>query len=162
MESTVIESPLTNFQQAALEAAEKELNDLRTEVLNKKYLVDISKKDIEILNLFMMKDAKWSFKQALGIIEAEKVLKTALKEGKLFIKKTDIEALFYFLGRVEGSGKTVDASAFETPDDYIRILKPFDNAIERIKEDLLALEKAEFVVASRREGIEPDSSLTEK
>lgn len=171
MESTTItptpigkteNSSLTDFQTAALEAAEKELETLRKEVEETKYLVDLSGEDLKDLNNFICENAPWKFTESLGIIEVEKAMKKAVKDGKLFTDAVAIEAIYYYLSKVEGNGKKTNASAISSIDTYLRILKAITGTIERIKANTERVRQAEFVVASRREGIEPDQSLTSK
>jgi len=147
-------STLSQFQLDALAEAEKELAALIKENESKKYLIDINKKDIEVLNSFILKDAPWKFTEALGIIEVEKEMKKAIKEGKLFISGVPIEAIYYYMSKVEGSGKNVNGEAFQTVETYLRILKGITQGLEKVKVDSEKLKQAEFTVAARREGIE--------
>jgi hypothetical protein len=153
------ENPLADFQQEALEQAEKDLVALREELNKKKYLIDLKKEDIVLLDKFNKQDAPWKFTECLGVIEIEKELKEAIKSGKLYIGAMPIEAIYYYMSKVEGKGKSTDATAFEKVEDYIRILKAITGGMERVKADNESLRNSEFVVAARREGIEPDSSL---
>lgn len=153
------ESPLNNFQLAALETAEKELMDLEKEMSSKKYLVDLSKDDVKMLDNFIKTDAPWKFTESLGIIEVEKSLKEAVKDGKIYTSALAIEAIYYYMSKVEGKGKTPDATSFKKAEDYIRILKGITGAMEKVKIDNEKVKNAQFVVAARREGIEPDSSI---
>jgi hypothetical protein len=164
METTTInpeenKSPLTGFQQAALEDAEKELEKMRNELNETKYLIDLSKNEISILNNFILQDAPWKFTESLGVVEVEKETIKATKSGKLFTSAVAIEAIYYYLSKVEGKGKNVNASAFKDVDEYLKVLKAITAGIERIKADNEKMRQAEFVVAARREGIEPDKSL---
>jgi hypothetical protein len=155
-------SSLNQFQQQALEAAEKELADLELEMSTKKYLVDIDKNDIAMLDSFIKKDAPWKFTESLGIIEVEKSTVEAVKEGKLFTTSLAIEAIYYYMSKVEGAGKTPAAGSFKTVENYVRILKGITGTMERVKVDNEKVKNAQFVVAARREGIEPDTSIETK
>lgn len=159
MEAVTIESPLTNFQQAALEVAEKELAELRIAVGNMKYLIDLDKKDLAILDTFLKVDAKWLFTESLGIIETEKAMKAAMKEGKLFTDAPSIQAIYYFLSKVEGNGRTPAATSFNSIEDFVRILKAIKGGIDKIKIENEKVDRADFIVSARREGIEPDASI---
>jgi len=153
------ENPLTDFQKAALDKAEQELEAIRKELESKKYLIDIDKTDIAKLADFIENDAPWKFTEALGIIEVEKDLAKAVKEGKLYIGAIVIEAIYYYMSKVEGKGKTTGAIAFTFVKDYIRILKAITGGMERAKADNEKLRNAEFVVAARREGIDTDAPV---
>lgn len=153
-------SPLNEFQLAALTQAENELEDLRKELSTKKYLLDVEKKDVDLLKAFIANDAPWKFTEALGIVEVTREL-DAIKDGKLFIKALAIEAIYYYMSKVEGTGTLPDGKAFPSITEYLRILKAITIGVERVKADNEKLNNAEFVLAARREGIEPDSSITE-
>lgn len=152
---------LNQFQQAALEQAEKQLESLKQEISTKKYLVDMKKSDIELLLQFIITDAPWKFTECLGIKEVEKELKQCIKSGKLFTGAIVIEASYYYLSKVEGKGNSTNTETFSHMEDYLRVLKAITNAIERIKMDSEKVREAEFIVAARREGIEPDSSMNQ-
>lgn len=154
------ESPLTAFQQAALDQAHEDLEKLKADIESKKYLVDVDKKDIEMLKSFIANDAAWKFTESLGIKEVQKELNT-LKDGKLFTKALAIEAIYYYMSKVEGKGEKPTTTAFANIDDYLRCLKAITNAIERIKADSEKLREAEFVLAARQEGIDVDDSTKE-
>ncbi len=161
MEATTIENQptLTDFQKEALENAEKELDTLRDEITKKKYLIDLSKSDIVLLNDFNNNDAPWKFTECLGVVEIEKELKESIKSGKLYIGAMPIEAIYYYLSKVEGTGKTTNTTTFKNLEDYIRVLKAITTGMERMKIDNEKLRNAEFVVAARREGIEPEATV---
>ena len=162
VETELSKSPLTEFQTAALEAAEKELESLKTEIENQKYLVDLKKDDLVSLNTFVAKDAPWKFTEALGIIEVRKETSKAVKDGKLFTNALTIEALYYYLSKVEGKGETVTGESFKTVDSYISVMKGIISALEKTKADNEKIRQAEFTVAARREGIDVDSTSEQK
>jgi hypothetical protein len=150
-------SSLNAFQQVALEKAEQELEAIKNELASKKYLIDIKKEDIVRLQNFNTNDAPWKFTESLGVIEVEKDLQKAAKDGNLYIGAIAIEAIYYYLSKVEGKGKTTNATAFENVDDYIRVLKAVTGGMEKVKADNDKLRHAEFVAAARKEGIDTDS-----
>ena len=155
-------SPLNEFQKTALESAEKELEAIKNNLASKKYLIDIKKEDIVKLQKFNDNDAPWKFTESLGVVEVEKDLKKAAKDGNLYIGAVAIEAIYYYLSKVEGKGKTTNTVAFENVEDYIRVLKAITSGMEKVKMDNDKLRNAEFIVASRREGIDTDISATEE
>ena len=154
------QSPLTAFQQAALDQAQEDLEKLRAEIEAQKYLVNLDKKDIEMLKTFIANDATWKFTESLGIKEVQKELND-LTDGKLFTKALAIEAIYYYMSKVEGAGEKPNTVAFPNIDDYLRCLKAITNAIERIKADSEKIREAEFILAARQEGIDVDASSEE-
>lgn len=153
---------LNEFQLEAIAQAEKDLEDLKKELSTKKYLIDIDKNDIATLKKFILEDAAWKFTECLGIVEIEKELTVAEKDGKLFSRALGIEAIYYYMSKVEGNGtKPTTPSSFKSVAEYIKVLKAITSGVERIKADNEKLNNAEFVLAARMEGIEPDESVKE-
>lgn len=151
---------LNEFQQEAVKQAEKDLEDLKKEIASKKYLIDITKSEIATLKNFILEDAAWKFTESLGIVEIEKELALAEKEGKLFSKALAIEAIYYYMSKVEGNGNRPNTpKSFTSVSEYIKVLKAITNGVERIKADNEKVNNAEFVLAARMEGIDPDSSV---
>ena len=150
---------LSEFQVKALKEAEENLEKLQKEFSKKKYLIDLNKQDIEMLANYISNDAPWKFTECLGIKEIDKELKECIKTGKLFISAIATEAMYYYLSKIEGKGTSTNAKAFTNIEDYLRILKSITSCVERIKADNEKIKNAEFVLAARREGIEPDSSV---
>lgn len=166
MEAVKIEqeegNKLTKFQEEALKDAEKDLETMKKEMSTRKYLIDLKKEDIKLVNDFINVDAKWKFTECLGIVEVTKELESCVKSGKLFTTAVAIEAIYYYMSKVEGSGNTTDTQTFKTLSDYLRILKQITNGVERIKADGEKIRAAEFIVAARREGIEPEASIIDQ
>ena len=165
METTIKETgenPLNEFQLKALKEAEENLEKLRTELEGKKYSIDLKKEDIILLEKFNRLDAPWKFTECLGIVEVEKSLNEAVKSGKLNINAIAIEAIYYYLSKVEGKGKTTNTETFKDIFDYIRVLKGITNGMESVKADTEKYRNAEFVLAARREGIDTDKSSEEE
>jgi hypothetical protein len=170
MESKIIEptvvktnkpTPLNEFQQKVLEEAENRVIELKEAFKKKVYFIDIPKADIELLGKFISKDAPWKFTECLGITEIEKELKPCIKKNKLELSAIAVEAIYYYLSKVEGFGNSVyvngtEAESFSTISQYLKILKPVTSAIEQIKKDGEEIKNAEFVAAARREGVETD------
>lgn len=149
-------APLNEFQLKAIEQAEKDLEKLKSEVTSQKYLVDITKDQIKSLNVYVTEHAPWKFTESLGIVELEKEFADSVKKGKLFISGVATEAIHYYLSKAEGKGKNV--AGFKDVNEYISILRGVVATLERVKVDADKVRDAEFVLAARREGIEPDTS----
>jgi hypothetical protein len=140
-----------------LEIAEKERNEIKEKVENFIYEVDLNADDVKILQSFILRDAPWKFTESLGILEIEKELQVAVEtKTKIKTKALGIEAIYYYLSKVEGNGKSVKSTSFKATEDYIRVLRGISQAKEKIEENNEKLNRAEFVLAARREGIEPE------
>jgi hypothetical protein len=148
---------LSEVQQQAYDEAVKKLEDFVKEVESKKYLVDIDKKDIEKLRKFIVEDAKWKFMESLGIGEVSKDLATSVdKSGKVFINAVALEAIHYYLSKVEGTGKSVDSPSLGDIDSYLKILKAIIAARNSANLDVEMRKELEYIVTCRSEGLDPE------
>ena len=152
---------LDEIQNDALEKAENELESYKQELEKKKYLVDLKGNDITSLLNYITHDAPWKFTEALGIIEVINELKECVSKNKLFMTAISIEALYFYLSKVEGKG-TKAYGSIGSIEIYIKILKSINVVRNIILTENEKLKELEFIVASRKQGIVPDSSLTDK
>jgi len=112
---------------ARIDAKNKELE-------TKKYLIEGGTLAAQKIQEFLTNDAKWKFSEALGIMESTKQVDEALaqiKAGKtkeLLVPALALEAIYYFLTKVEGTG-------LGSATNYIDILKPISDALGRSKKD---------------------------
>lgn len=116
--------------------------DKTTKVLEtKKYIVDGELTTGNALLNFLKNEATWKFTEAKGIVEAVKQIQAAIdgvtskKVKHLLVDSTALEAIYYFLSKVEKTG--LDAAAF-----YIdNMVLPVSNALGRAKEDRMELDQ---------------------
>lgn len=116
--------------------------DKMTKVLEtKKYIVDGELTTGNALLNFLKNEATWKFTEAKGIVEAVKQIQAAIdgvtskKVKHLLVDSTALEAIYYFLSKVEKTG--LDAAAF-----YIdNMVLPVSNALGRAKEDRMELDQ---------------------
>jgi hypothetical protein len=155
----------SEIELAAIEDARQDVENIKKELEGKKYLVDLSAEDQEKLELFIAEDAPWTFTESLGIIEASKEISKSRKEKKnIFVPSTSIEAMYYYLSKTTGRGNNVNNStAFSNVGEFIRVMKAVSKAIENIRIDNKRIQEAEFVLASREQGvyIEPEKNESE-
>lgn len=150
---------LTEIQLKAIQDAQDELTKLRNEMNEKKYLVGINKDQIKKLKQFMINDAPWKYTEGLGIIELRKILTESEKSGKLFLDATALEAAFYYLTKVEGTGEKTNMTSITTVDEYIALVKPFQQLFNgEIAKDAEKIKKAEFVLEARAQGVNVEES----
>ena len=111
-----------------IESKEKELE-------TKKYLIEGGASTAEAVLTFLKNEAAWKFSEALGVIESVKQIEDANKNiqtGKtkeLMVPALALEAIYYFLTKVEGKGLS-DASLYVN-----ELLKPVTDALGRSKND---------------------------
>lgn len=111
-----------------IDAKEKELE-------TKKYIIEGGNKTARALVQFLKEEASWKFSEALGVIESTKQVESAnleITKGKtkeLMIPALAVEAIYYFLTKVEGKG-------LDTATSYVNdLLKPVTDALGRSKND---------------------------
>ncbi len=118
---------------AKIENAEKELT-------TKKYVIEGGLESADNIINFLTNDASWKFSEALGIVEALKQFETAKKAintnktKDVFVESLAIEALYYFLTKVENKGVATASS-------YIKVLKPVSDALGRAKTDRQSIDQ---------------------
>lgn len=117
--------------QAELVELEKKLNEKTEDLEKKKYLIEYTKDDIYNLRVFLKTKAKWQSSQALGIVEALKVLdeaETYANKNKIkgiMLNNIPIEAIAYFLSKHEDVGS-------EYASVFISMFKPIFVVRERL------------------------------
>jgi hypothetical protein len=136
-------------QLAEKNAVRQEMVDLLTERIEnkqkeletKKYIVEGGEKTASAILNFLNIEAQWKFTEALGVIEATKQIEEsakAINTGKtkeLLVNSLALEAIYYFLTKVERKGLT-DAKQFVNG-----LLKPVSDALGRIKQDRDSLDQ---------------------
>jgi hypothetical protein len=147
-------------QDKLIKEAEENLKALREEMATKKYPIDLKVDGMKMLLTFITDDAKWKFTECLGIIEVEREINDCIKTGKVELPAVAVEAIYYYMSKVEGEGKNPLTTSFKTLDQYINILKEITGGIELIKADGEKIREAEFILAARREGVDTDTSVT--
>jgi hypothetical protein len=154
------ERTLTDIQQEAAKEATAELEALKAELETKKYFMDLTKSEIQILRGFITEDAPWKFMESLGIREVDNQLsKSVEKNGKAFIDAVTIEAVYYYLSKVEGVGGKVNSPNIGTVDVYLKLLKATNGVRNAVTADNEKLKHLEYVAACRLEGIEPEAII---
>lgn len=110
------------------------------ELQNKKYIIEGKAEFAAALLDFVKVEAKWKFSEALGVLESVKQLEDASKSlrskktTELMLPSLVIEAVYYFLTKVEGAG-LVQAQK------YVDMLKPITEALGRSKQDRTDLDQ---------------------
>lgn len=150
---------LSDIQQAALKQSEEELQAFKRELETKKYLVDLKVDDIKSILNYMRTDAPWKFTESLGVLEVVGELTECVKKGKMFMTAISIEALYFYLSKVEGKGMNVDGS-IGSLESYLKMLKAINVVRTVILNENEKLKELEFIAASRREGLAPEGDVT--
>jgi murein L,D-transpeptidase YcbB/YkuD len=130
-----------NQRQKMVDKLTEKIDRLTKSLETKKYIVEGGSVTGAALLDFLKTEALWKFTEAKGIVEAVKQVQTAVdnytanKVKHLLIDSTALEAIYYFLSKVEKKG--LDAAAF-----YIdNMVLPVSNALGRAKEDRMELDQ---------------------
>lgn len=108
--------------------------DAEKSLQTKKYIIEGGLAIADSITMFLTEKAAWKFSESLGIMESVKQVEEATKAintGKvkeLFVPSLALEAIYYFLTKVEGKGLAEAKS-------YIEVLKPVSDALGRSKAD---------------------------
>lgn len=99
---------------------------------SKKYIIEGGAKTADAIIDFLTNDAQWKFSEALGVIEAVKQIeegkKGIAKSKELYVSSLALEAVYYFLTKVEAKG-------LSAAKEYVEVLKPISDALSRSKQD---------------------------
>ena len=145
----------STIDQVLVDKLNNEMEALVAEQKNKVYPIKLET-DAVLGGLldFIDNKASWKNMEALGIIEVSKVLNEerskGLKSGNIFLKSLPIQAISFFLSKVEDKG-------IAGAQKHIQFVKPIDDGLKLIKADNDALNKlqSELAAAENGIGIEP-------
>jgi len=135
-----------------IEAAEKNLTEAKDKLSRKVYAVQFeSMEDITGFVSFIENEAQWKEKESLGIIEISKIMNNIIKEGIkdniVYLQSLPLEASHYFLSKQSGSG-------LAAAERFIKMLKPFERALESAKKDAMEIQALEKELAAAQQGLD--------
>jgi len=120
-------------RQDLIAAIQDEMDARNKEITEKYYIVEGGAAAGEKFVDFLSNDAQWKFTEAIGILEAIKEINEAIAKAKtdknLFLKVLPLEALWFFINKVDGAGAST-AKAY-----HDNLLKPVAEALGRVKAD---------------------------
>lgn len=139
--------------QAAIEKLEEEIQNIRKEQETKVYIITKDKTIGNALDNFIRNESRWKYTEVLGVMELGKQISKFVDndEKSLVLDATAVQALYYFVGKVEGTGLDSAISYYNT------VLKPVSDAATRVDSDKKNLEMLEFRKVSLEQGIDPDN-----
>ena len=135
-----------------IEAAEKNLAEAKDKLSRKVYAVQLeSMEDITEFISFIENEAQWKEKESLGIIEISKIMNSIIKEGIkdniVYLQSLPLEASHYFLSKQSGNG-------LSSAERFIKMLKPFERALESAKRDAQEIQGLEKELAAAQQGLD--------
>jgi len=152
VEANPTESKPVAIDQKLVDDITKELDALNADMKNKVYPIKLED-EISLIALidFIDNGATWKNMEALGIIEVSKALHVekakGLKSGNIFLQSLPIQALSFFLSKVEDKG-------LQRAERHIKFVKPLDEALKLIKQDTDKVNSLESKLAAAENGIE--------
>ena len=174
MKTTTEKTATLTIEKKTLQSRLEEKNEQRQKMIDKltdkidksskvletkKYIVDGELTTGNAILNFLKTEATWKFTEAKGIVEAVKQTQSAIdgitskKVKHLLVDSTALEAIYYFLSKVEKTG--LEAAAF-----YIdNMVLPVSNALGRAKEDRTALDQLHRDRASLEAAIDSGADL---
>lgn len=112
---------------------QSEIDSRNREMETKLYIVEGGQTTGDHLLKFVIEKASWKFTESIGVIEMTKEIEDATanaNDGKqLFLRVLPLEALWFFINKVEGVGLE-EAKQYAT-----NLLKPIGDALARVKAD---------------------------
>lgn len=140
------------LDQKRIQECEKRLQEAKEKFSSKLYAIKFEKSEhIEIFYNYMLEEAEWKEREAVGIIEINKLItkfkKEKIKENTLFIEATPLDAIYYFLSKKTGKG-------LKEAENFVSILRPFGIALEISKQDSQSIANLEKELAAAQQGID--------
>jgi hypothetical protein len=112
---------------------QEEVDARNREMETKLYIVEGGSETGEKLLKFVTEEAQWKFTEAIGVVEMTKEIEDAVANAKggkqLFLRVLPLEALWFFINKVEGVG--LEKARYYAAN----LLKPIGDALARVKAD---------------------------
>jgi len=140
------------LDQKRIQECEKRLQEAKEKFSSKLYAIKFEKSEhIQIFYNYMLEEAEWKEREAVGIIEINKLItkfkKEKIKENTLFIEATPLDAIYYFLSKKTGKG-------LKEAENFVSVLRPFGIALEISKQDAQSIANLEKELAAAQQGID--------
>lgn len=140
------------LDQKRIQECEKRLQEAKEKFSSKLYAIKFEKSEhIQIFYNYMLEEAEWKEREAVGIIEINKLItklkKEKIKENTLFIEATPLDAIYYFLSKKTGKG-------LKEAENFVSVLRPFGIALEISKQDAQSISNLEKELAAAQQGID--------
>jgi len=140
------------LDQKRIQECEKRLQEAKEKFSSKLYAIKFEKSEnIQIFYNYMLEEAEWKEREAVGIIEINKLItkfkKEKIKENTLFIEATPLDAIYYFLSKKTGKG-------LKEAENFVSILRPFGIALEISKQDAQSIAHLEKELSAAQQCID--------
>lgn len=146
------------IDEAKVKLAADNLESFKTDLTTKLYAMQADDSLVKEFIQFIENEAEWKSMESLGIEELHKVFTeiTGVKNGVIYLKNLEVEALHYFLSKVEGKGK-------ESASRYLRMIRSVNDALKMAQADNRRQLQLEHELAAAQQGLnlEPVKKETE-
>lgn len=137
---------------------QQEIDTRNREMETKLYIVEGGAEVGEKLLKFVTEEAQWKFTEAIGVVEMTKEIEDSVANAKggkqLFLRVLPLEALWFFINKVEGKGLE-QAKYYAT-----NLLKPIGDALARVKADRDAINDLMMRQGSLEAGADFESEVS--
>lgn len=131
---------------------QEEIDRRNAEINSKLYIVEGGAEAGEKFLAFITDEAQWKFTEAFGVVEICKEIQEGIQSAKggkeLFLKVLPLEAMWFFINKVEGKGLS-SALYYQQ-----NLLKPIGEALGRVKADRDAVNELLMQIGSIEAGAE--------
>lgn len=129
----------------------KKYEEYRKSLEDKEYATSLTEDQLERFEKYASEEVIWKGKEALGVVEIMKKIKSAKKEGRkngvYYFNNLVVEASHYFLNKWEGKGEK-DAK------EFVAIIRSFEETLSLIREDNKKAEEMKKELAAAQQGLE--------
>lgn len=145
------------IDEAKVKLAGDNLESFRKELKTKLYALKGDESLVAEFKDFIENEAQWKAMEALGVEELSKRFNDIgeIKNGVFYLKNLEVDALHYFLSKVEGVGKESSAR-------YLRMIRSVNEAVKMVQADNRTQIKLEHELAAAEQGIDLEAQVAKK
>ena len=145
-----------------IEKLEKNIEDKKKKLENKKYLITLDSSGLKTLIDFITTKASWTYEEGLGLIKAHKNIIDAKKQATqnsikngIMLDAITIKVIHFFYSKYTSIGLSDAKQQMQVLEQIVKALEPHEKEVKEINE-------MEFKLASVREGLEYSVPETKK
>jgi hypothetical protein len=139
-----------NLDQDLINELESKIKEKKDELKSKVYAVSCDPATFDLYEKYMSEEAEWASTEALGILEINRKIKSikaeGIKDNVIYLGALPLEASHYFITKAKGAGS-------KSAEDFIKLFKPFDQALRDTKEDAMQIKDLEKQLTAAQQGL---------
>lgn len=150
-----IKAPVVD--QTKVKLAADALESFKKEIKSKLYALPGDDSLVSEIKGFIENEAQWKAMEALGVEELTKRFNDLgeIKNGVFYLNGLEVEALHYFLSKVEGKGRESSAK-------YLRMVRSVNEGLKMRQADTRQQIKLEHELAAAEQGIDLTAPVEKK